>query len=196
MDGGDRDKYPPPGQWSSDEAYADWIAVKIAVAAGSRLGLRMMYAGMLLAVRVFSFLERLGEKFPGPHLPPGERLGVVKQMAREGFAHDIEFTHESTVALSYDELLEGVENRLLGLPLATVQTVERVRVRLWAILEARIDDQLSQERFIEDLNGSMNGIDEATCRRSPIRSATGSPIRAIRLSRTQPVGVCLYSEDF
>jgi hypothetical protein len=163
MDGGDRDKHAAPAQWTADEAYADWIAVRIAFAAGRRLGLRMMYAGMLQAVRVFSFLERLGVKFAGPHLPPGQRLIVVKQMTREQCTHDIEFTHVSTIALSYDELLEGVENVLMGLPVATTQTVERVRVRLWAILEERIKESISHQRFIDDVKESMKDVDEATC---------------------------------
>jgi hypothetical protein len=164
MDGGDHNRYPSPAQWRGAETYPDWLGVRITITAGARLGRRMMYAGMLFAVRVFSFLERLGQKFPGPHPPPGERLGLVKQMARGMFAHDIEFTAVSTVALSYDEQLEGVENVLLGRKRVTEQTVERVRVRLWAILEERLKEGISHEQFIKDMKGSLSVVEHATCK--------------------------------
>lgn len=165
MDGGDGDKHPAPRQWSGDETYADWLGVRMALAMVSHLGLqRMRYAGVLLAVRVFCLLERLGQKFLGPHPPPAERLGLVKQMAHTLFLHEIEFTAASTIALTYDEAMESVENELLKRSRKTEQTVERVRVRLWAMLEERVKDNLSHEDFITVTQQLLPETDEATCK--------------------------------
>jgi hypothetical protein len=164
MDGGDREEYPPPAQWIGPETYADWLGLKVSLATGSRLGnVRLMYAGVLLAVRVFSFLGRFGQPFCGPHARPAERFGVVKRMARDLFGHDIQYTTASTIALAYDEALEGAENVLEGRPHDTEQTDERVRVRLWAMLEERLKEGISHERFIEDMKGAMSGVTPSIC---------------------------------
>lgn len=162
IDGGGADAPPPPPP-SEAESCADRLAVSIAIAAGSRLGMRMMYAGILFAVRVFSFLEHLGQGFAGPHLPPSERLGFIKRTARSMFADELNFTAGSTIALSYDELLEGVENVIKGKGHATAQTEERVRVRMWAILEERLKNHVDQARCIADLQDAVTRVDVAIC---------------------------------
>ena len=158
---GGHDKYPAPRPWAASETYADWLGVRLTLGTQPK---RMVYAGVLLAIRVFLYLERLGQTFAGPHPSLDVRFGLIKQMAREIFDHDIDFTVISTIALSYDEMLEGVENYLAGKGHTTQQTVERVRVRLWAMLEERLKGSITHQRLVADVQDALQGVDAATCK--------------------------------
>lgn len=149
----------PPRQWTASETYADWAGVVMTLAKWPD---RMVYAGIVLAVRVYLYLERLGQRFSGPHPPLDVRFGLVKAMARSLFAHEIQFTMISTIAASYDELLEGVENYLARRDHATAQDAERVRVRLWAMLEARRNGQIDHARLVADVHDALKDVDAAT----------------------------------
>ncbi len=154
----------PPEAAASEEVYADWFAVMNVIRLGRPFQPRMLYAGIIVAVRIFALLERLGCPFPRSHPAPRQRVQYCKQFVRQAVDGELSFTVLSTIALAYDEMLEGVENVLLGKGLSTLQTAERVGVRLWAMVEARAKGQLDHDRFLRDIEASFDGVDEETAR--------------------------------
>lgn len=105
----------PPDMYGTQESFPDAFAVMTMLRSGPRLGWRMTYAGALFALRIFAGLERMGYKSPGQsHPPPSARLEIVRIGGRRWVGDEVSFTAISTIAMAFDELMEGVENVSAG----------------------------------------------------------------------------------
>src|SRR5262249_11375969 len=119
----------------AEELCADRFATECMLKVGEQFGIRYAYAGALLAVRVCAWLERLGYSF-GPLYPPAEmRLAQVRDVCRRGVADSTVFDEISTIGQTFDDMMEMIENRLLGNKMVNTQSPEAVLVRLLAVIE-------------------------------------------------------------
>ncbi len=110
---------------------------------------RMAYAGAEFALRVFAGLQHLGYQFRESHPPPGKRLENIRRMAAELHGGRRGFMKISSIAFSYDQLLEEIERRLAGSQAAARFVVgltpERVLSTLSVLIEERAMGVISAE---------------------------------------------------
>jgi hypothetical protein len=148
----------PPDLYGTQESFPDAFGVITVLLSGQRLGWRMTYAGALFALRVFACLEHLGYQFPETHPPPKARLETAKAAAQAYFGDVMVLTHFSTIATSFDELMEAVENELLSKGKDTVQTPERVRSRFYVLLEEGCQGHLEQDKVVSEAAMTVAGV--------------------------------------
>ncbi len=155
----------------SEETQADVFAINLVLRSAQSGQYRMRYAGIVLAIRVFCLLEKLGFVFPsGKHPLVTHRLKVLKELARELSPNELFYVWMSTIAAAYDEQMEAVENIILGLGPKTSQTAERVAIRLFAMIEeavkGRLDNLVAQvtpdlaiisDQLLADAVAKLNG---------------------------------------
>lgn len=142
------------------ESEADKIALALILGvvanpiATKNISMRMAYAGAEFAVRVFAGLEHLGYKFDeGMHPLPSRRLEEIRNLARDFCVSHRRFMQLSTIAFTYDQLLEEVERRLaehqapgqfvLGV------TSERLLSTMMVLIEECIKNMVT-EKFVVD----------------------------------------------
>lgn len=77
-------------------------------------GVRYVYAGAVLAVRVYAGLGRLGYRFRGTHPPPAKRLSALREHAAHLLGGRTGYLSTGTLAFSIDRVLEAAERRLAG----------------------------------------------------------------------------------
>ena len=77
-------------------------------------GVRYVYAGAVLAVRVYAGLERVGYRFKGTHPPPAKRLSALREHAAHLLGGRTGYLSTSTLSFSIDRVLEAAERRLAG----------------------------------------------------------------------------------
>ena len=110
-----------PGDLSPEEEFqADKHAlVFILGAAGTAAAMngisrRMTYARAEFALRAHASLEHLGYKFISTHPLPGVRLQKLREMCKSICGGHRGFMQVSTIAFSYDRLLEDMERKIAG----------------------------------------------------------------------------------
>lgn len=124
----------------NEETHADVFAVNLILRSAPSGKYRMRYAGIVLSMRIFALLARLGFDFSsGSHPVPAERLNVLRNVARELLPNELSYAWLSTIAAAYDEQMEAVENVILGHGSKTIQTVERIAIRLFAMIEEAVN---------------------------------------------------------
>lgn len=145
----------PRADQRGQEVVADVLALGLVLRASDPRRVRMTYAGALIALRVFASLERLDVSFGGPHPRPVERVEILKTAAKQTFTDRRSFRYYRTIAFAWDELMEAVENSLLGRGPDTMQTADRVVSRLEVILEECAKARMTLEVALGEASKSL-----------------------------------------
>jgi tetratricopeptide (TPR) repeat protein len=149
---------PGPSPTGSEEQDADAFAIGIVLREGERTSMRLMYAGAMVAIRIFSGLERLGYKSSSNYPPFTIRLNTIT-MAAQAFCQDHQmYENMSTIAMAYDELMESVENSILPYGGATAQTPDRVAARLRVIVEEYGKITITRERALNQVISAVTDL--------------------------------------
>jgi hypothetical protein len=136
---------------------------------------RMAYAGAEFMLRVFSGLGHLGYKFMSTHPPPSHRLKKIRELATELCGGRRGFIKLSTIALSYDQLLEAVERNLAGSQAAKRFVVgvspERVLSTLAVLIEQCVRKQLTLDFAVQEATVLLTEAPGAVARQAAREAA-------------------------
>jgi hypothetical protein len=118
---------------SRDQEFeADAAGVNLLLATGIQQ--RMAFAGSVVALRALAVLQSMGHVFAGTHPPPLDRLGALFKAVR-GFVPDpLDYCSISTIASSFDEMMDQGNMRRLGHMEGAALTVDRIVARLYGAL--------------------------------------------------------------
>ena len=137
--------------------------------ASKEVGRRRAYAGAVYAIRLLAGLERLGVRFSSKYPPQVRRVELLWQEIRSQCPSEQFFHEVMTIASSYQDLMDDIENHLVRDSSAVLPNAERTLIRLLAQLEevARGRD-VTKETFVADIIALHKMMPTETLRQAAI----------------------------
>jgi hypothetical protein len=153
-------KAPPT---DNDELNADTHGFQFYFqAAQDKVGARMAFAAVGFAFRVTEGLERIGFKFGANYPPSADRLANIQQMVAGACASPQYFHEVSTVMVSYQDVMDAVDNGIKTGSAPARPEDERVSIRMIAELEDLAHGVLTPETFMADIGKLTSTHDPAS----------------------------------
>jgi len=154
--GGEPRSLSPDEEFEADKHALEFIlGAKASFPSTNWRSKREIYAGAEFALRVFSSLDHRGYKFESTHPLPGVRLQKLREMALNICGGRREFVDLTTIAFSYDQLLESMERKIAreaaSAHFVIGTTPERLLSTLSVITEEVVRGRLTLDRVIGDL---------------------------------------------
>jgi len=137
---------------AKEEEHADLAGLELFLPIAQReFGLRRVAAGAVFAIRIFAGLERLGVRFSDAYSPQAKRVELLTMLLRAQCPSAQYFHEVCTIMVSYQDLMNDVENRLDKTKRVVIPDAERTLIRVLGQLEEVARGRTPQETFIADV---------------------------------------------
>lgn len=131
------------------EEHADTLGLKYFMSAAVKNNQRRMpVASVMLIVRIFASLERVGVHISNDYLPSDERTENLRRGLRELPASDLDIDEMMTIAVSLQELMDDVDDVIAGVTRGIRVNVYRSYVSLLSRLEEVVRGRITEEEFV------------------------------------------------
>ncbi|MFT3882958.1 MAG: hypothetical protein QM703_25295 [Gemmatales bacterium] len=147
----------------AEELWCDAFGMETMLKFGRRIDprgeagdMRHCYAGAIFALRLFSWLERLGVKFNVMYPPADRRVEYVRKKAQELLGMQ-GFRMASPIGQAMNDLLLKVEDEVLGVPENRTEPLEDLVVRVQSVIEEVTHQRLDRQAAITKLDRMLLG---------------------------------------
>jgi len=139
-----------PPFFANTETNADITALKFVTDFATRRGEdhTPIFAGAVLAIRIFAGLEKVGVCFTGEYPDQAERIANISAYMLS-LCPSKQYFHEiSRIAVAYQDMMDSVESIIVKRPCPVRPDAERIIPHLIAALLAAVQNQTTKERLI------------------------------------------------
>lgn len=152
-----------------DEVDADRYGLKFLLPAAKRhWHERIAYAGPIVPIRILASLERLGVKFSKQYPPQAERVRLLREQVSNICPSKEYFYEATTVMVSWQDMMDDIENHIDPKSPPAFPDTERLLVRLIAELEEVSRGNVTIDRFIEDIEHLAKSYPQKTIKQAAI----------------------------
>lgn len=139
-----------PPLTANAELNADTIGLELIANLVTKRGedINLVFAGAVFAIRIFAGLEKVGVRFSSAYPPQAERIANISACMLS-LCPSRQYFHEiSRVAVSYQDIMDDVENHIVRRTAPVKPDTERITVRLIAELLDVALGRLPKKKFI------------------------------------------------
>jgi hypothetical protein len=131
------------------EEHADALGLRYFMSAAVKNNQRRIpVASMMLVVRIFASLERVGVHISSEYPPASERTENLRRALRELTESDLDVDEMLTIAVALQELMDDVDDVIAGVARRTHVDIYRSYVGLLSRLEEVVRGRITEAEFI------------------------------------------------
>jgi len=145
---------------------------------------RMPVASMMLVVRIFASLERVGVHISSDYLPSAERTEKLRRGLRELPASELDIDEMMTIAVSLQELMDDVDDVIAGVARGNHQDDYQCYIGLLSRLEEVVRGRITEEEFVRGVDEIGRNIGIA--RMSKVANRLGTSYPSCPLTESPP----------